>query len=163
MRTGGSLLPRTQVAHASQGSSVWIVADDGIGCCGARNGIRIGAWGWMSCFASARWSEVGGRLLPGTHVILCSLRSSVGIGMTKVDCIAGTFTGIAAAAVVAGAVRWHGDDGRLCLSNWIETEKKGLSLSQNSCIWFDVVKSKKEWCSWSRERERSSLTEELAP
>ena len=52
-----------------------------------------------------RWSEVGGRLLPGTHGILHSLRSSVGIGMTMVNCIAGMLTSIAAAAVAAGAVR----------------------------------------------------------
>ena len=51
-----------------------------------------------------RWSEVGGRLLPRTHGILCLLRSSVGIGMTMVDCIAGMLPGIAAAAVVAGTV-----------------------------------------------------------
>ena len=59
---------------------------------------------------SQRQSEVGGRLLPRTHSILCSLRSSVGISMTMVDCIAGMLSSIAVAAVAAGAVRWHGDD-----------------------------------------------------
>ena len=63
----------------------------------------------MSCFAPMRWSEVGGRLLPRTHCILCSLRSNVGIGMTMVNCIAGMLSGIAVVAVVASTVRRHGD------------------------------------------------------
>jgi hypothetical protein len=41
--------------------------------------------------------------------------------------------------------------------------KDSLSLSWNYCIGFDIVKSKKECHSWSRERERPCLTEELAP